>query len=51
MEIVKDGNLKIKSFNNADFVGDIALIKFNKMNKPYMVETLTYVWQIITING
>ena len=40
MEIVKDGNFKIKSFNNADFVGDIALIKFNKMNKPYMVENI-----------
>lgn len=40
IEIVKDGNFKIKSFNNADFVGDIALIKFNKMNKPYMVENI-----------
>lgn len=40
MEIVNDGNFKIKSFNNVDFVGDIALIKFNKMNKPYMVENI-----------
>ena len=40
MEIVKDGNFKIKSFDNADFVGDVALIKFNKMNKPYMVENI-----------
>ena len=40
MEIVKDGDFKIKSFDNADFVGDIALIKFNKMNKPYMVENI-----------
>lgn len=40
MEIVKDGNFKIKSFDNVDFVGDIALIKFNKMNKPYMVENI-----------
>ena len=38
MEIVDDGSFKIKSFNNSDFVGDIALIKFNKMNKPYMIE-------------
>lgn len=40
IEIVKDGNYKIKSFDNEDFVGDIALIKFNKMNKPYMVENI-----------
>ena len=40
MKIVKDGSFKIKSFDNTDFVGDIALIKFNKMNKPYMVENL-----------
>ena len=38
MKIVKDGNLKIKTFNNSDFIGDIALIKFNKMYKSYMVE-------------
>ena len=40
MEIVDDGSFKIKSFNNSDFVGDIALIKFNKMNKPYMIENI-----------
>lgn len=40
IEIVKDGYFKIKSFDNEDFVGDIALIKFNKMNKPYMVENI-----------
>ena len=38
MEIVKEGNLKIKTFNNSEFKGDIALIKFNKMYKPYKVE-------------
>ena len=38
MEIVKSGNFKIKSFNNLDFKGDIALINFNKMYKPYMIE-------------
>ena len=38
MEIVKEGNLKIKTFNNSKFKGDIALIKFNKMYKPYKVE-------------
>lgn len=31
MEIVQDGNLKIRNFNNSDFKGDIALVKFNKM--------------------
>ena len=36
MEIVKDGNLKIRNFNNEEFKGDIALIRFNKMNKPYI---------------
>ena len=40
MKIVEDGSFKIKSFNNADFVGDVALIKFNKMNKPYMIENI-----------
>lgn len=40
MEIVKEGNLKIKSFDNVDFAGDVALIKFNKMKKPYMVENI-----------
>ena len=40
MEIVNDGNYKIKRFNNEDFVGDIALISFNKMNKPYIVENI-----------
>lgn len=38
MEIVKKGNLKIKTFNNAEFTGDIALIEFNKMNKTYILE-------------
>lgn len=40
MEIVENGNLKIKTFNNSDFRGDIALIKFNKMYKPYIVENI-----------
>ena len=40
MKIVDDGSFEIKSFNNSDFVGDIALIKFNKMNKPYMIENI-----------
>lgn len=40
MEIVQDGNLKIRNFNNSDFKGDIALVKFNKMYKPYMVEKI-----------
>ena len=33
-------HFKIKSFDNVDFAGDVALIKFNKMNKPYMVENI-----------
>ena len=37
-EIVQNGDFKIKSFNNSDFKGDIALINFNKMYKPYMIE-------------
>ncbi|MGN1297465.1 MAG: GNAT family N-acetyltransferase [Clostridia bacterium] len=40
MEIVQEGNLKIRNFNNSDFQGDIALIKFNKMYKPYMIENI-----------
>ena len=40
MEIVENGNLIIRNFNNSDFAGDIALIKFNKMYKPYMVENI-----------
>lgn len=40
MEFVDNGSFKIKSFNNSDFVGDVALIKFNKMNKPYMIENI-----------
>ena len=40
MEIVENGSLKIRNFNNSDFTGDIALIKFNKMYKPYMVENI-----------
>ena len=40
MENVENGNLIIRNFNNSDFVGDIALIKFNKMYKPYMVEKI-----------
>ena len=31
---------KIRNFNNSDFTGDIALIKFNKMYKPYIVENI-----------
>ncbi len=40
MEIVENGRLRIKNFNNSDFTGDIALIKFNKMYKPYVVENI-----------
>ena len=40
MEIVENGSLRINTFNNLDFTGDIALIKFNKMYKPYMVENI-----------
>ena len=40
MEIVEDGNLKIKTFNNSEFTGDVALVKFNRMNAPYMVENI-----------
>lgn len=39
MEIVEDGNLKIRNFNNSDFNGDVALIRFNKMYKPYLIES------------
>ena len=38
MKIVREGSLKIKKFNNADFKGDIALIEFNKMYEPYVIE-------------
>ena len=38
--VVNKQDNKIKSFNNSDFVGDVALIKFNKMNKPYMIENI-----------
>lgn len=38
MKRVKEGRLKIQSFENDDFNGDIALIRFDKMNVPYMVE-------------
>lgn len=40
MGIVKKGSLKIRDFNNLDFNGDIALIKFNKMHEPYVVEDI-----------
>ena len=40
MEIVENGNLKIRNFNNSDFTGDVALIKFNKMYKPYIIENI-----------
>ena len=40
MEIVENGTLEIKTFNNLDFTGDIAVIKFNKMHKPFMVENI-----------
>ena len=40
MEIVEDGSLQIKSFKDQDFIGDIALVCFNKMNKPYMIENI-----------
>ena len=38
MKIVQEGSLKIKTFNNRDFKGDIALIEFNKMYEPYRIE-------------
>lgn len=38
MKSVDDGSNKIKSFNNEDFTGDVSLIKFNKVNKPFIVE-------------
>ena len=37
IEIVKNTTSKIKSFTTAEFNGDIALIKFDKMHKPYMI--------------
>lgn len=40
MKCVIDGNYIIKNFETDAFKGDIALIKFNKMNKPYMVENI-----------
>ena len=40
MDIIEDGSLQIKSFENQDFVGDIALVSFKKMNKPYVVESI-----------
>lgn len=40
MKCVIDGNYIIKKFETDDFKGDIALIKFNKMNKPYVVENI-----------
>lgn len=40
MKIVQEGNLKIRNFNNSDFKGDIALIKFNKMYQPYMAKNV-----------
>ncbi len=40
MKCVIDGNYIIKNFETDTFKGDIALIKFNKMNKPYVVENI-----------
>ena len=40
IKCVIDGNYIIKKFETDDFKGDIALIKFNKMNKPYVVENI-----------
>lgn len=40
MKCVIDGNYIIKNFETDAFKGDIALIKFNKMNKPYVVENI-----------
>ena len=37
-DIVENANLKIRNFKNNDFTGDVALVKFNKMNKPFVVE-------------
>ena len=40
MEIVQNGDLKIMEFNDSDFKGDIALINFKKMYKPYMIKNI-----------
>ena len=40
IEIVENGNLKIRSFNDSRFSGDIALIKFNKMFKPFVLNNI-----------
>lgn len=40
MKSVIDGNYIIKDFETDAFKGDIALIKFNEMNKPYVVENI-----------
>lgn len=40
MSIVKEGSLQIKKVNDKYFKGDIALIKFNKMYKPYIFENI-----------
>lgn len=37
-DIVENANLKIRNIDNNDFKGDIALIKFNKMSKPFIIE-------------
>lgn len=38
MEIVDNGSFKLKSFNNSDFIGDVALANFNKVYKPYIIQ-------------
>ena len=38
IQVVENGNFKIKNVNNSDFKGDIALINFNKVHKPYIIE-------------
>ena len=40
MEIVEKGNLKIKNFNNSDFIGDVALTRFDKVYKPYIIQDI-----------
>ena len=40
VETAKEISLKIRNFKNTDFTGDIVLIIFKKMNKPYIVDNI-----------
>lgn len=42
MEIVDDGSLKVINVDEEYFKGDVALIKFEKINKPYMIKNSTF---------